>query len=275
MVGRRLQMTGVALACLGLAAGMLLAWSQLDRPGIGASGPARDRATAPNLPEGPTPSDPSTIPATTRPTPQASRSARREPTPAASTSVIIPPHPDLPEPRSTATRALVRPVADEETSTPTPSPTPGETPSSAPATPTPPVSPEPSTDPTPTADPTPTPSPSPTTDTVPPSKVSDVRVTTSTSHEYVIEWQAAVDNVGVTGYQVRINGARQYTTDPCIVIPITTNESIHVEVRAFDAAHNVGKPTDLWVTGVEDGGSPTPSTDSRDGQLAPSGTPTP
>ncbi|NLT29759.1 MAG: hypothetical protein GXX86_04775 [Propionibacterium sp.] len=103
-----------------------------------------------------------------------------------------------------------------------------------------------------------------------------MRVTTSTSHEYVIEWQAAVDNVGVVGYQVKIHGGpAQYTTDPCIVIPITTNESIHVEVRAFDAAHNVGKPTDLWVTGVEDGGSPTPSTDSRDGQLAPSGTPTP
>jgi chitodextrinase len=81
------------------------------------------------------------------------------------------------------------------------------------------------------------PSPS---DTQPPSVPSELRVTTVTTTEVTLTWQAATDNVGVSGYEVLRNGALagQSTSTTFTDTGLAPNTSYTYEVRAADSAGN-------------------------------------
>lgn len=243
MAQRWTPVVGVALACLGLAAGMLIAADHLPKVretfATRTPAPSFDTAAASDRDPEPNP-DPDPDTADEERADRATSGPGSRPTAAARTAVTIPPHADTPPAHGPQPRTLIRPAVDHTTPTPT-----GATTSSAPATPTGPES----------AAPTPSqPSPTPTTpvaapvDRIPPSAVSELRVLETTATEYVIGWRAALDNVGVAGYEVRLNGVREFITDTGLTVPIGAElRKLHVEVRAYDAAGNIGPPADLWI----------------------------
>jgi cellulose 1,4-beta-cellobiosidase len=84
---------------------------------------------------------------------------------------------------------------------------------------------------------------------------------TPTSHYVRLNWSAATDNVGVTGYRIYRDGVQVGTTseltylDPGLA-PLTTYQ---YEIRAHDAATNLGPGVSSAVTttAVAGSGSPT------------------
>jgi len=80
-------------------------------------------------------------------------------------------------------------------------------------------------------------------DTTPPTAPSGLNVTDSTTSSISLSWQAATDNIGVTGYQVLRNGtqiassaATSYTDSDN---NLAQDVSYYYEVKAVDAANNV------------------------------------
>lgn len=117
------------------------------------------------------------------------------------------------------------------------------TPSPTTATPT--VTPTPTATVTPTPSPTPSPTvpsdpPRPRQDTQPPTTPGGIGVSARTATTLTVSWGAASDDVGVTGYEVFLNGGRVATTGATTadVSGLVTATTYTVAVRAVDAAGN-------------------------------------
>lgn len=77
-------------------------------------------------------------------------------------------------------------------------------------------------------------------DTTPPSTPTNLAVNAATPTSATVSWTAATDNVGVTGYDLYLNGAAHGTTTVTTAnfTGLTCNTSYTVGVDAFDAAGN-------------------------------------
>ena len=77
-------------------------------------------------------------------------------------------------------------------------------------------------------------------DTTAPSVPVNLKVVTVTTSFARLAWDNATDNIGVTGYDVFINGVKKYTTvtDSVSVINLKADSSFSVAVRAFDSSGN-------------------------------------
>ncbi len=100
-------------------------------------------------------------------------------------------------------------------------------------------------------------------DTLPPSAPTNVRSTTTTAMSIALAWDAATDNVGVTGYEVyngsTLAGTTTGTTYTLSGLTPSTSYSITVKVR--DAANNVSASSSaLTVTTTADTEAPTSPT---------------
>ncbi len=78
-------------------------------------------------------------------------------------------------------------------------------------------------------------------DNTAPSAVTNVKPAFTTRTFIDLAWNKATDNVGVTGYDVYVNGTKKYTTaDTTVhVDSLTVNAAYTFKVKAFDAAGNV------------------------------------
>lgn len=80
-------------------------------------------------------------------------------------------------------------------------------------------------------------------DTTPPTMNGAITVTGKTATGYTLNWPAASDNVGVTGYEVSLNGGTDYTDVGLVLSSVVTGRTNGatdaVRVRAYDAADNV------------------------------------
>ncbi|GGM90359.1 hypothetical protein GCM10010106_42390 [Thermopolyspora flexuosa] len=111
-------------------------------------------------------------------------------------------------------------------------------------------------------------------DTTPPSAPGNLRATGTTSTSVSLAWNAATDNVGVTGYDVYRNGTRITTvtgtshTDTGLS-PSTTYT---YTVRARDAAGNVSQPSNQISATTQSGGGSDTTPPSAPGNLRVTGT---
>ncbi|MEY9932738.1 chitodextrinase [Catenulispora sp. GP43] len=82
-------------------------------------------------------------------------------------------------------------------------------------------------------------------DTTPPSAPTNLTVTGHTSTSVSLSWTASTDNVGVTGYQVKLNGATALTTaaTSATVTGLSPSRSYSFAVVATDAAGNLSQPS--------------------------------
>jgi chitodextrinase len=85
---------------------------------------------------------------------------------------------------------------------------------------------------------TPTPNPG---DTLPPSTPTGLAVSAATTTGISLTWAASIDNVGVVGYDLYLNGSSvgQATTTSYAFIGLTCGVSYTLGVAAYDAANNV------------------------------------
>jgi hypothetical protein len=135
--------------------------------------------------------------------------------------------------------------------TPSPTPTPTPTPSPTPT-------------PTPTPSPTPTPTPAPTVDTEAPSVPQGMAWTTPTQTSIGLRWDAASDNVGVTGYRLYRNGtlAGATTNTNYSVSGLACGTSYTIALTAVDAAGNesyAAAATGTTTTSACSAPAPTPT----------------
>lgn len=88
----------------------------------------------------------------------------------------------------------------------------------------------------------------PTADTTPPSAPTNLRATSLTRAKANLAWNAATDNVGVTGYRVYRNGALVATVSGTTWTDVRQRTASTYHVVAFDAAGNVsGQSNSLSV----------------------------
>jgi len=82
-------------------------------------------------------------------------------------------------------------------------------------------------------------------DDEPPTTPGNLKSTGTTATTVSLSWEASVDNVGVTGYDVFKNGtlATTSTTTSATVSGLTANTTYSFTVQAKDAAGNKSKPT--------------------------------
>ncbi|MGH8890677.1 MAG: discoidin domain-containing protein, partial [Acidothermaceae bacterium] len=99
-------------------------------------------------------------------------------------------------------------------------------------------------------------------DTTPPSTPSNLNGTTSGT-TVTLTWNASTDNVGVTGYDVYVNGAFSKTVSSTSTTDTeATTASVSYYVKARDAAGNVSAASNTFTrTGQSGGGSCTTPTD--------------
>lgn len=78
-------------------------------------------------------------------------------------------------------------------------------------------------------------------DIIPPTSPSNLQVTDVTSTSVSLSWSPATDNVGVTKYELYINGVKSYvTTQTQFLVPnLVTNTNYIFRVRALDLSGNV------------------------------------
>ncbi len=86
-------------------------------------------------------------------------------------------------------------------------------------------------------------------DTTRPSLVPSVVLTSKTTTSFELRWEPATDDVGVTGYEVIVDGARYgsvlpATTRSAVLQGLAPGSSHTYSVRAFDAAGN--RSWDVW-----------------------------
>ena len=90
-----------------------------------------------------------------------------------------------------------------------------------------------------------------TADTTIPTMVGVISVGTITTASFVISWQAATDNVAVTGYKVSIDGGTTYTDVGKVLTStrtgLTAATTYNVKVYAYDAAGNASAPLTATV----------------------------
>jgi len=82
-------------------------------------------------------------------------------------------------------------------------------------------------------------------DTTPPTAPTNLAVTGRTSTSVSLSWTASTDNVGVTGYQVRVNGTTSVTTTgtSTTVGGLSPSTTYTFTVVATDAAGNLSQPS--------------------------------
>jgi chitinase len=88
----------------------------------------------------------------------------------------------------------------------------------------------------------------PPSDTTPPTAPTNLRVTQQKGANCSIAWNAATDNVGVAGYNVYLNGSLVDTTSGLSTTVNIPKGSSTIQVRAFDAAGNLGPAATLSVS---------------------------
>ena len=95
-----------------------------------------------------------------------------------------------------------------------------------------------------------TPPPSPAGDTIAPSQPGNLKVASASPTGVAIAWNAATDNVGVTGYDLYRNTSRVGTTPQTTASfsGLTCGTGYPVGVDAFDAAGNSSPPANMTVT---------------------------
>ena len=94
------------------------------------------------------------------------------------------------------------------------------------------------------------PPPPPTGDRIAPSQPGNLRVATASPTGVAIAWNAATDNIGVTGYDLYRSSSRMGTTPQTTASfnSLTCGTGYPVGVDAFDAAGNTSPPTNMTVT---------------------------
>jgi chitodextrinase len=80
-------------------------------------------------------------------------------------------------------------------------------------------------------------------DTTPPSVPTGLSASQTTINSFILNWSPSTDNVGVTAYQVEVNGtpittASPVTTTSCEFTGLTPGSTYTVNVKAGDAAGN-------------------------------------
>ena len=94
-------------------------------------------------------------------------------------------------------------------------------------------------------------SPKPEEDKEAPTKPSDLKVTDKTDTTVKIEWKASKDNVGVTGYEIFVNGKSIGTVKDDVltaeIAKLTPKTEYTIEVVAYDAAGNYSEAAALTV----------------------------
>ena len=109
------------------------------------------------------------------------------------------------------------------------------------------------------------------TDSQPPAAPAGLGGSAVSSSEVDLSWTAATDNVGVTGYFVYRNGVKMQTlgaatsTIDSLVLPTTT---YNYTVAAFDAAGNVGPPSNSVIVTTPPGSGPIFSDGFESGDLS-------
>lgn len=100
-------------------------------------------------------------------------------------------------------------------------------------------------------------------DSAPPTIPSALSVASRTQTSIALDWSPSTDNVGVTGYQVSVNGAatKTVTTPNANITKLKCGVSYRVSVDAFDAAGNQSKDvtTDVATSSCPSSPSPSPS----------------
>jgi glucose/arabinose dehydrogenase len=84
-------------------------------------------------------------------------------------------------------------------------------------------------------------------DDQPPTAPSNLHVTSSTTTSVGLAWTASMDNVGVVGYHVDVNGVRVWTTNGTSYthLGLSCGTTYTVAVEAFDAAGNLSAKAQL------------------------------
>lgn len=102
----------------------------------------------------------------------------------------------------------------------------------------------------------------PTTDTQAPTPASGLTVSTKTSNSISLTWNAATDNVGVSGYDVYMNGTLKTTVNStaATISGLNPSTTYSFYVVAKDAAGN-SSANSATVSGTTNSGGTTPSTD--------------
>jgi uncharacterized delta-60 repeat protein len=89
-------------------------------------------------------------------------------------------------------------------------------------------------------------------DTQAPSAVPNFRVSNVTDNEISVVWEAATDNVGVAGYELKLDNGEWFMLDPDALgwtyENLQPNTSHTISARAFDAAGNRGPITSVTAT---------------------------
>ena len=77
-------------------------------------------------------------------------------------------------------------------------------------------------------------------DTVSPTVPANVQVTGSTTTSITLDWDNSTDNVGVTGYDIFVNGVKKYsnTTSDIVATGLTASTTYAFTIQARDAANN-------------------------------------
>ena len=86
-----------------------------------------------------------------------------------------------------------------------------------------------------------------------PGKVTGVKAVLSGANA-TISWNAATDNVGVTGYEITVNGTKYTSTGTSLTLKELAVGTYNVTVLAKDAAGNAGKPSDVCSFRYSSGG---------------------
>jgi len=92
-----------------------------------------------------------------------------------------------------------------------------------------------------------TPAPQPTPDTSAPSTPANVKVTAQSEASITLQWSAANDNVGVTGYRI-MRGGKEVARDTTLQYAdknLTASTSYSYSVEAYDAAGNYSAPASI------------------------------
>ncbi|GAA0993268.1 MULTISPECIES: glycosyl hydrolase family 18 protein [Nocardiopsidaceae] len=96
-------------------------------------------------------------------------------------------------------------------------------------------------------------------DTEPPTAPAGLTVTGTTSTTVTLGWQAATDDVAVTGYEVLSGGqvVRAVTTESATVTGLAPATQHSFTVRAYDSSNNRGPETAAVTATTDAGGGPT------------------